>query len=240
MSPLQISVIIFVLMTGSTFVGMLLNPFIQNHHLSLDYKDLLRGTRSISVQLTAVTLGLLIAQSLGSFEKKSDELKAQASNIITLDRILSDFGQESKKARTELQKAIADEIDRIHRANKNGANTIQQIGNINIEVLRNALLSMPAKNESQTYLKTTSLALGEQIIASRWRIYEQFDSEVQWPLVVILVLWLLIIFFSLGAITPRDWILVVGLLLSSFSLTAAMYLLIELDTPFQGLITISS
>ena len=79
-------------MTGSTFVGMLLNPFIQNHHLSLDYKDLLRGTRSISVQLTAVTLGLLIAQSLGSFEKKSDELKAQASNIITLDRILSDFG----------------------------------------------------------------------------------------------------------------------------------------------------
>jgi len=56
--------------------------FLQSPHLSHDYKEPLKGLRNITVELTALTLGLLIAQALISYERKSDELKNQASYAI--------------------------------------------------------------------------------------------------------------------------------------------------------------
>jgi hypothetical protein len=47
-------------------------------------------------------------------------------------------------------------------------------------------------------------------------------------------------FFTFGIITPKDSILVGALLLASLSLSDAMYLLLELDMPYQGLIAISN
>jgi len=58
------------------------HPFLQSPHLSHDYKEPLKGLRNITVELTALTLGLLIAQALISYEGKSDELKNQASYAI--------------------------------------------------------------------------------------------------------------------------------------------------------------
>ena len=58
------------------------HPFLQSHHLSHDYEELLKDLRNITVELRALTLGLLIAQALISYDRKSDELKNQASYAI--------------------------------------------------------------------------------------------------------------------------------------------------------------
>jgi len=58
------------------------HPFPQSYHLSHDYKELLKALRNITVELTALTLGLLIAQALSSYERKFDELKNQVSYAI--------------------------------------------------------------------------------------------------------------------------------------------------------------
>jgi hypothetical protein len=240
MSPFPVAVAIFLLMILGTIVGLALNPVLEAHHLSENYKELLRGNRSVIVQLLAVTLGLLIAQSLSSFEQKSGVLKAQASDIIALDHVLKQFGVGAEGAKAELHKAISDEIAKIEATVKNESEASHEVARIAMEPLRGSLLNLSPKNANQDYLKTRALALGEEIISARWKIYEQMNSEIQWPLVAVFVFWLVTVYFSFGVLTPRDGVLMVGLFLSALSLAAAVYLVIELDTPYQGLVSISS
>lgn len=240
MSPLIIAGAIFVLMNIGSTCGMALHPLLESHHLSNKYKELLQSNRSVMVQLLAVTLGLLIAQSLDAFERKASVLKNQAADVITLKHVLADFGPEGERAKSELHKSIDDEIFRIESAAKSGNDLGNKLGKFTMEALRGALIDLSPKTPSQQYLKTTALALGERIISARWQIYEQMTSNLQWPLISVFVFWLVSIFFSFGLLTPRDGLLMGGLLLSSFSLAAAIYLVIELDTPYQGFVSISS
>jgi hypothetical protein len=240
MSSFLVAAGIFFLMIVGTVLGLALNPILQAHHLSENYKELLRGNRSVIVQLLAVTLGLLIAQSLGSFEQKSAVLKTQASNIIILDHLLKEFGAGAEKAKAELHKAITDEIAKIEARAKNESDALHEVAKIAMEPLRGSLLNLSPKTPAQEYLKTRALALGEEILSARWKIYEQMNSEIQWPLVAVFVFWLVTVYFSFGVLTPRDGVLMAGLFLSALSLAAAVYLVIELDTPYQGLVSISS
>jgi hypothetical protein len=48
------------------------------------------------------------------------------------------------------------------------------------------------------------------------------------------------IFFSLGIVAPLNYSVIAGFFLSSLSMTGAIFLMLELDRPYHGLITISS
>jgi hypothetical protein len=239
MSPLGMGFVIFVLMICGAVVGISLNPLVERHHLGQNYKELLRSTRSVIVQLTAVTLGLLVAQSLDAFEKKSGVLRNQAAHVVALHNVLAEYGPGAKTVEAELRKVVAEEIGQVQVAAKMGRDAPREIALFSMEPLRHFLVALQPANKEQDYLKTAALTLGEKIILLRWEIYEQLDSNIQWPLVGVLVFWLVSIFFSFGVLTPPDGILMAGLFLSALSLAAAMYLLLELDMPYQGLITIS-
>jgi hypothetical protein len=55
-----------------------------------------------------------------------------------------------------------------------------------------------------------------------------------------LVSWLVIIFFSFGLFSPRNATVIVVLLVCALSVSGSLYMILELDRPFQGLIAISS
>ena len=55
-----------------------------------------------------------------------------------------------------------------------------------------------------------------------------------------LVTWLVVIFLSFSVLAPRNSLAMTTLLVSVFSISGAMFLIIELDNPFAGLIRISS
>ena len=106
--------------------------------------------------------------------------------------------------------------------------------------LRPLLSKLEPKNEQQAYLKTITLSLGEQIITSRWKVYEQMTSSLPAAPRHCSHFMACEYFFTFGIITPKNSILVGALLLASLSLSAAMYLLLEFDMPYQGLIAISN
>jgi hypothetical protein len=56
----------------------------------------------------------------------------------------------------------------------------------------------------------------------------------------ILVFWLAVIFVSFGLSAPRNATVIVALLVSALSAAGAIFLIIQLDQPFGGLIRISS
>jgi len=54
------------------------------------------------------------------------------------------------------------------------------------------------------------------------------------------VFWLSMLFVSFGLFAPRNAIAVLTLLISALSVAGALFLILELDHPFSGLIQISS
>ena len=71
-------------------------------------------------------------------------------------------------------------------------------------------------------------------------LFEQTGSSISTPFLVIVVFWLSIIFVSFGLFAPRNATVIATLLICALSVSTAMFLILELDSPFHGLIQLSS
>ena len=60
------------------------------------------------------------------------------------------------------------------------------------------------------------------------------------PMLIIVISWLAIIFVSVGLFAPPNPTVVIALMLAVFSVSGAIFLILELDQPFDGVIQISS
>jgi hypothetical protein len=59
-------------------------------------------------------------------------------------------------------------------------------------------------------------------------------------LLVIVVFWLAILFFSFGLFGPSNPTAVAALVVAALSVSASIFLILELDQPFSGFIQISN
>ena len=83
---------------------------------------------------------------------------------------------------------------------------------------------------------TKAVELGEM----RWLLYEQSGRSISTTLLVVLVCWLAILFISFGLFAPANGTAIAALLVSALSASGALFLILELDQPFHGIIRISS
>ena len=74
---------------------------------------------------------------------------------------------------------------------------------------------------------------------TRWLMYEQGNVPLPRPLLVVVVFWLTIVFISFGLHAPRNPTVVGVLFLCAVSVSGAIFLILELYTPFSGWIQIS-
>jgi len=74
----------------------------------------------------------------------------------------------------------------------------------------------------------------------RWLLYEQEESSVSVPMLIIVISWLAIIFVSVGLFAPPNLTVIAALMLAVFSVSGAIFLILELDQPFDGMIQIPS
>ena len=60
------------------------------------------------------------------------------------------------------------------------------------------------------------------------------------PLLVMLVFWLTAIFISFGLFAPTNGTVVASLLISALSVCGAIFIFLEMQRPYEGLIQVSS
>jgi hypothetical protein len=89
-------------------------------------------------------------------------------------------------------------------------------------------------------LLTTCIAQFERLMHTRWQILEETGSSISTPFYVVLVFWLAIVFGSFGLNAPRNGLSYTIILLGAISIASAMFVILELDTRFEGYFTVSS
>jgi len=74
----------------------------------------------------------------------------------------------------------------------------------------------------------------------RWHFVELAGGGLPFRFIVVLVFWLAIVFASFGLNLPRNALAYATVLLAAVSIASAIYLVLDLDTPYGGIITASS
>jgi hypothetical protein len=74
----------------------------------------------------------------------------------------------------------------------------------------------------------------------RWALVEQSDGTIPGPLIVLLAAWLALVFASYGYRGPQNAVVVTSFVLSSVLIAGTIYLMLDMDFPFDGTIQISS
>ncbi len=92
----------------------------------------------------------------------------------------------------------------------------------------------------QRVLKTQAAKVVDDLVQMRWLLYEQTETSVSTAMLLIVVLWLATLFLSIGLFAPPNATVIMALMLSAISVSGAIFLILELDLPYGGLMSISS
>ncbi len=242
MSALAISLLAFACIFGGTLLGMFLRTFLPEHHLSDESKGAMKLGIGMIATLAALALGLLVSSAKGNFDTMSRELRQTGSRVILLDRVMAQYGPETKDARDLLRRSIAFTIKRVWPEDNTGqAVTEAPEGRVFIEAIQDQLRQLSPKNDAQRWLQSRALQISGDIAEARWLLLEQLgQSSLPMPFLVMLVFWLTFIFASFGLFSPRNATVIIVLLVCALSAAGSLFLIMELDTPYAGLIKVSS
>ena len=78
------------------------------------------------------------------------------------------------------------------------------------------------------------------VVRQRWTLIEESGSSVSSTVVAALAVWLGLIFASFGYNAPRNGLIVVVLLICAASVSGAIFLIVEMNGAFTGLIVVPS
>jgi hypothetical protein len=238
MNSIEISSITFVFAFGGAMLGMYLRTALPEHHLSSDSKDAVKVAMALVSTMSALVLGMLIASAKSSYDTQKNELTSMSSKLILLDRVLSHYGPESKEARNQLRAAVVSAIDQMSSKDHTGLSQTAPPAT-NAEVLYDEIQALSPKNDAQRLILSQALGIVIGLGEMRWLMYEQRASSGSVPLLMVLIFWLTALFISFGLFAPRNSTVFVTLLVSAISVSCAILLILEMYTPYAGLIRIS-
>ena len=236
MSSITISLIVLACVFGGALFGFLLHAVLPQHHLTSDTKDIVKLGMGLVGTMAALVLGLLVASAKGNYDAQSAELTQMSANVALLDRVLARYGPEAKEMRAFLRAAVIRALDQIWP--KPGTTQLPPTA-AGGEVFYEKIQGLSPENDVQRSLQSQATSIAVDIGKTRWLMYEQATSSVSLPLLVVLVLWLSVIFVSFGLFAPFNAIAVSSLFVSAVAVSGAIFLILEMYSPYTGLIQIS-
>jgi len=239
MSSIAISLIAFACVFAAALLGIFLRAVLPEHHLSADSKHVVNLGIGLVATMSALVLGLLIASAKNSYDTPSSALTEMSAKVVVLDRVLAHYGPETKEVRHLLRTAVVHVLDQMGSKDRTGHAQLEP-PSAGREVLLDKIQELSPKDDRQRSLQAQALSIAMGLLQTRWLQYEQTTTAVSVPLLVVLVFWLTVIFISFGLFAPRNVTVVATLLICALSVSGAILLILEMYTPYAGLIKISS
>ena len=236
MSSLEVAATIFGCLMLGALAGMRLRVILPKHHLDSDTRDVVKLGVGLIGTMSALVLGLLVASTKGSYDLKKTELAQLAGNAILLDRVLAHYGPEAADIREHLRAAI-----RALAGGDRSKDPLEQLARaapINREVIFDKIQGLVPHTDVERSLQAEAKSLAVTLGQTRWLLFAQSGTSISAPFLFIVVFWLTVLYLSFGLFAPANGTALTTLLISAVSVAAAMFLILDLDHPFTGLMQI--
>jgi hypothetical protein len=237
--PVLVGAIVFGATLGGALVGHRLRDVLPEHHLQDASRDTVNVGIGLVATMSALVLGLVTASAKSSFDAVDGAVKETAAQVIALDRLLARYGGETEEIRGALKRALEVRTDSIWSGGPDLAAPSRAGQLSDIERIADAIRKLSPADPSRDWLRSRAMDLAEQILAARWLVFAGRGSSVHPLFLGVLLFWLTITFASFGLFAPRNGTVFVILIASALSVAGAVFLVLELDGPFDGMLVVS-
>jgi hypothetical protein len=240
MSSMIISLVVLVCICMSAFACMFIRDMLPEHHLSNDSKEVVKLSMGLIATMAALVLGLLTSSAKSAFDLTNSEIQQGAANSIQLDRALAYYGPETKLIRQQFRQLITDRLRATWPENdappmKMDTSERRQA----VESLWGNIRKLSPQTDDQREFKVQAQQIGRDLMAMRWLVFAQAGSALPMPFLIVLVFWLFILFGGFGILAPRNATVIFSILLCALAVSGSIFLILEMDHPFDGLIKAS-
>jgi hypothetical protein len=254
MSEIGSAVLVFALVLIATGIGVGVRPLLPEEHKAHETVQLVQLVIGMLVTFAALVLGLMTASAKSSFDTASNDMRTYAAELIEFDTTLRELGGAADEARRLLRQYTAAAIASTwpqepppsgeYPRDLGAPDNPQQLENVRLGDMLTAvgreLRRLRASDSLHQRALDDALMQYRRVIDARWKIIEEAHSSIPQPFFKTLTFWLGVIFLCFGLIAPRNALALVTISLGAVSIASAIYVIVDLDTPFTGPIVISS
>ncbi len=241
MSTIFICVVVAVLTFAAGWLGLYVQKFLPDHHMSNGSRDMIGAIVGLVSLLLALVLGTLVGSAYGFYATQKSEIEALSARAVQLDLALAEFGPDAAPIRAGLKQSV----QRAHDLFLSGETTSAQ------ELDLQAYLPALRKLDESIAALSPATPLQRQAMGSinfnsafieqtRMLMSLQLASPVSWPLLNVVVSWALLLFCGFGLLSRMNGTSVVALAFGAFAVGSAIFLILEMNQPYTGLFHIPS
>ena len=223
---------------GAALLALRVRAMLREQHLSPETKDAVRLGIGLVATMTALLIGLLIASAKGSYDSQRGSVIRMAAEVAFLDRVLAIYGPETAETRGLLRRATQSAIGQTWPDSRSAGDP--DANSTMGQATYDSIQALSPQNDTQKMLKAQALTTSAEISKTRWLLFAQHDSSIATPVLIIVIVWLTLIFFSFGMFASSNRVVIATLLVVALAVSSALFLVLELDQPFTGVIKISS
>jgi hypothetical protein len=194
-----------------------------------DTKTTVRLVANLFVVMTSLVLGLMMNSAKNTLETDNRNVHALATDLILLDRTMRALGPQSGEARRHLVEYVEASLREDNILDEDPA------AEASLDAVGASLRAMEVSGDQQVALWNDARLLYRQVVQQRWAVVDQSGGTIPTPLIAMLIVWLMVIFASFGFQAPRDRVVMTSFVAAAVLVSAALYLILDMDAPVSGL-----
>lgn len=238
MSSFAIAALAVVFVLACSAIGGFLRNRLPGHHLEDDTKDMVKVGIGLLSTLTALVLGLLLAAGKSSFENMSDQAQASAVKLVLLDQQLRQLGSAAEPARNLLRETVSARVAEIW-GNDALPSPATRVPRAHAIEFQRTLAALAPSDEARHRAWSKAVEISDELAEVGFLSRIHARSQLTAPLLVVIFFWLGVISIGLNIYAPRNATVVTLNVVTAFSIAGAIFLFLEMDQPYGGILKIS-
>ena len=241
MAPIAISFVAFALALVGIFLGSVMQRMLPSGHLSSDSKEVVKLSMGVVATLAALVLGLLVASAKSTYDARESEINQITAYVILLDNLLAKYGDEAQAARASLRQAIPPVVDKIWKeAQSVPLHSAPFKAAAEGEAVSQRIQELQPSNDIQRGLQARIIQVTNDLMQARFLLFSHLGSSIPVPFLAVLLVWMIILFAGFSLMAPANATTLASLVICALSVSGALFLILELDQPFSGIMVIQS
>ena len=109
-----------------------------------------------------------------------------------------------------------------------------------MEELQTKIRELNPTTDIQRQLRSEAEKLSGEMLEARWLLIAQAQHTIPTTFLVVLLFWLTMLHIGFGLLAPRNATVITALVISALSVSGAMFLILEMYQPLNGMIKVSN
>jgi hypothetical protein len=243
MSPEEFAFVVGLAVFAGGAVGLILQRILPEASTTGGPRDMIGAVVGLLTLLSALTMGLLIWTAYGVYSGQNVAIQTLAAKVLQLDLALEDYGPEALPERASLRENVGKTIDQIWGAKESDADFGAANFAAAVHNLRNrekALENLHPSTDAQKQALADANATIDAIGQARLQMSFALASPVSYPLIMIVVGWGVLLFCGFGLMAKGHAMSLVAVLVGAVAVATAVYMILDLSSPYSGLFRASS